>query len=180
MRSLVTTYRQQLTPEQIRHLTLNYSMSSQGAKHPNGPVGWIIRDEGQLELYSGNAKSLFCLSGERLDISSLYFNKADHISLIPKGITNFRILGKNFVRSLHDGQKILAIKPNANLNQLYVIGPETRVIVDGRIGEIINPRPILDIFEEKQIFETDESILGVPTPATELFNYMKALIGIVS
>lgn len=171
-------YKHLVGGEQIRHLTLNYSMTSHVAKHPRGPVGWMIRDDGQVDIYAGPVRSIHSINGQRIEISKAYSNQASTINFTSQGIQNLRILGKHFVKKLHDGQSILAIKPKASLNSVFVIGPETKVMVDGRIGDIINARPLLDIVEETPIFDTthlNETVLPVNI---ELFYMWKDMIGI--
>jgi len=156
MKSIIQSYKKYLNNENIRHLLLNYSMSSHGAKHPNGPVGWIIRDEGQVDIYAGKARQIMGIKGEYVTMSTFAHHLSERTTFTVKGISNFRILGKHFVREIFDGQQVLAIKPGVSLGSYSVIGPETFVQnEDGTIGRIILSVPILELFDERMIFDVD-------------------------
>jgi hypothetical protein len=154
-------------------------MSSNGARHPEGPVGWIMRDEGQLDLYAGKSKFLMSVKGDTLLMASSSSILAEKINLFSNGISNFRILGKFFAKELFDGQKVLAVKPNVNISQYGVFGPETQVISPAGPCQIVNLVPLNQILDERMIFDTDpdESLL---MPAhVEICKIIRQEIGVI-
>lgn len=144
---------------QVRHILLNFSSQEQCFRHPDGPVGMVLRDQGQVDIYAGKCKSVLSLSGDFYNTAINYSVVAERINLRAKSITNLKILDKHFNKKLHEGQKVLAIKPDAQLSQHFVIGPNTKVLVAGVIGEIILPVPILDLFDERLVFEEDPNVI---------------------
>lgn len=177
MKSIFTLYKELLSNENIRHLLLNYSMTSNGARHPSGPAGWVIRDEGQVDIYAGKSRIILGLKGEHLSLSTAYHNISEKITFTSRGITNFRILGKTFNVNLFEGQKVLATKPNVILASYSVIGPNTYVVnEDGSVGRIVGSIPIPEIFDERLIFEESVDNKLLP-PSVEIFNLVKTLLG---
>lgn len=157
---------------------MNYSWDSQGMRHPNGPLGLVLRDEGQVQIYAGKSQSIWGIKGERVDISTNYHNLAERINFTSRGITNLRFLGRFFTKEIHDGQKVVAIKPNASIATYSVIGPETKVLVDGKIGEIISPVPMIRIFDERMIFDMDPNDKNLMPAGAEITKYVFNAMGV--
>lgn len=156
MKSIFSSFKEVLSNQNIRHLLMNYSMSSHGARHPDGPVGWIIRDEGQVDIYAGKSKLVLGINGELVSVARTVHHLSERTNFSVKGISNFRILGKHFSKELFDGQKVLAIKPKISISSYSVIGPETYVLnTDGSIGQIVNSIPLPTIFDERLVFQED-------------------------
>lgn len=163
-----------LSDANIKHNTFDYGQNTQGIRHPYGPLGVMLRDQGQVDIYAGGSRLLLGLKGEQVSLSTINKTVADRISFSAKGISNFRILGRSFSKKIHEGQKVVAIKKGVTITGLSVIGPETKVIVDGVIGDILNPVPMIRIFDERAIFEDpDDTLLLVSD--VEIFNYVNSL-----
>lgn len=173
--NIIDLYKKFFSNESIRHISLNWSQTEQGLRHPKLPVGLVLRDQGQTDLYAGKSRLILGVNGECVNISTNYHNIAEKISFTSKGITNFRILGKHFVQEIYDGQKVLAIKTKKSIKGYSVIGPNTYVMVDGQIGEIINPTPLEEIFDERLIFTTEDETGIAPAPV-EIFKFVDSLI----
>lgn len=162
----------------LRHLLMNYSGTSNGLRHPEGPIGLMLRDEGQLDAYAGKSRLLLGVNGELLTISSKAHHISESTNFTTKGISNFRILGKAFVKNIFEGQKVLAIKPNVDLSLYSIIGPTTYIQnPDGSISKFVNLVPLPQIFDERQIFATDDYDSNLLPPAAELAIFVKSLMG---
>lgn len=160
----------------IRHLLMNYSMTSHAARHPQGPVGWILRDDGQVDIYSGKSRLIMGTKGEFLTISTFASHNAERIGFTTNGITNFRILGKFFNKELFAGQKVTAVKPSVSLGNYSVIGPETKIMSPAGPCEIINPVPLTKIFDERMIFDVDKEDENLLPASVENFNLIMDLV----
>jgi hypothetical protein len=169
-------YKEFLNPFNIRHQAFNYSMTSHGARHPDGPVGWILRDEGQADIYAGKARIILSTKGEHLSISTNYANMSERAAFHTKGITNFRILGKHFVKEIFNGQKVVAIKEGESISSYSVIGPNTKVIVGGMVGDIINPVPMNKVFDERMIFDSDPEDKKLLPSSVEIVQLLQSLM----
>lgn len=174
MKDYFSLYKKFFSNENIRHLTMNYSMSSHGARHPEGPVGWILRDEGQVDVYAGKTRLIMGVNGEFVTNAGNMHCYANNISFTTKSIRNIHFLQKHFNPKLFNGQKILAVKKDIKISQYSLIGPNTYVInEDGTKGQLVNTVPITSVFDESLLFEEDASLL--PT-AVEIFNFVKSTI----
>ncbi len=176
VRNLLRNYSKVFNNDTVRHVLLNWSESEQCIRHPSGPIGWIIRDQGQLHLYAGKCHSILSMDGSFLNIATKYALVTESANITTRGINNFRILGKHFNKKLHDGQTILSVIPKTNISSLSVIGPETKVIVNGQIGDIINAIPIPKVFDVLQIFEQDPNDENLIHPDVEVFNLIKGIM----
>lgn len=171
--SFFDTYRKYLNEQHIRHLALNYSWRSSCMRHPENPTGVMIRDEGQVQLYAGKTQSILAMSGDRLDLSTNHLIISEKLGITTKGITNLKILGKNFTKELFNGQKVVAIKPNASISKYFVMDATTRVVPE--TGEIINKVPMGNIFDERLIFEIDSVDKNLLPPTVEILELVRGL-----
>jgi hypothetical protein len=177
MKSIFSIFKDVLSNQGIRHLLMNYSMSSHGARHPEGPVGWILRDEGQVDIYAAKTKLILGVNGELLSIARNAHHIAERTNFTVRGISNFRILGKYFSKDLFEGQKVLAVKPKVTLSAYSVIGPDTQVInSDGSTGKIVNTIPLQTIFDERMIFETDIEDKNLLPSSVLVMNLVKSFM----
>lgn len=177
MNNFFKAYSAYLNALNIRHQTLNYSWTSNGMKHPNSPVGVLVKDTGQVQIYAGKTQSIWSLKGERLELSTVYHNIAQKITFTTKGITNFRILGKHFVKEIFEGQKVLAIKPDVNINSYGLIGPQTQIISPAGPCTITNLVMLDKIFDERMIFDLDPNDKNLLPPKVEIARLVKSLLG---
>jgi hypothetical protein len=171
-------FMQAVSNKAIRHLLMNYSMTSHAARHPEGPVGWILRDDGQLDLYSGKTRLIMGTKGELVTVSTFANHISEKLGITTKGISNFKILGKSFNKDIFQGQKVPAVNKSITLNNYSVIGPETKIISPAGPCEIINPVPLTKIFDERMIFEADKEDMNLLPANVEIFNLVKAAIGV--
>lgn len=161
----------------IRHQALNYSWTTNGMKHPNGPLGVLLKDTGQVQVYAGKAQSIWSLKGERLDLSTTYHNISQKITFTTKGITNFRILGKHFVKEIFEGQKVLAIKPEVSISSYGLIGPQTQIVSPAGPCVITNLVMLDKIFDERMIFDSDPNDKNLLPPKAEIVKLVKSFLG---
>lgn len=149
-------------PVNTRCHTLNGSTGDHVIRAIEGPAGLVVRDIGQVQLFAGKTQSIWSIKGERIDISTVYANHSEKINFFPRGITNFRILGKFFTKTLFDGQKVLAVNPGIDISKYSVTGPNGNV-------------PLSTIFTPVVIFDKDPNEV-LPAYA-EIFSMVKTLLG---
>lgn len=177
MKSLFSSFKDALSNQSIRHLLMNYSSTSAGSRHPEGPVGWIIRDEGQVDIYAGKTKLVLGVNGELVSIAKNAHHISEKTLFTVNGITNFRILSKHFTEEIFNGQKVLAVKPSILINTYSVIGPDTYVLnTDGSQGTIINSVPLDQIFDERMIFDLDKNDKNLLPPSVLIANLLRNIM----
>ena len=142
-----------LSDAAIKHITYDWSHNEQGIRHPHIPEGICMRDNGFVDIYAGKSKLLLGLRGEVLLQAAIFQSIAERISFVPRGIENFRILGKHFNKEIFKGQKLLTLKNGESIDNYSVIGPQTVVIMENGVGKIINSVPLTSFIEVKELFE---------------------------
>lgn len=171
VRDLLRTYKEKTNSIHVSHTTWNWSEEEQCVRHPSAPIGWIIRDQGYLDLFAGKTRSILSLKGESVHVATYYSVFSEYINFIPKGIKNFRIGGKHFNESLFKGQKIPALKTPQSMVGKFVIGPQT--IWNEQTQQFINPIPLEEVFEVVTIFETPTDDQYLLHPDVEIYNMLK-------
>jgi len=152
-------------PRAIRHHALNWHATEIAAKHPQLPVGWILRDQGQADIFAGKSKLVMAVNGDTLRLAVRYQLQSEKISFISSGIENFRILGKHFNKEIFDGKPVPVAKVPASTikESCFFMSPAG------------TPVPFTDFFDLAEVFRTP------PEPVTqelEMFNCVnKALKG---
>lgn len=175
VRDLLRRYSKQFTNDTIRHVLLNWSETEQCIRHPSAPIGWIIRDQGQLHLYSGKSHIVLGIDGDHVSMATNYAVHSENINMVPNNIRNFRILGKSFRKQLFDGQSIIA--PKTDLKGHSIIGPGTKVNVGGVVGDIIGAVPMESVFDITSIFENDPNDANLLPAAAEVYNFLDQVMG---
>jgi hypothetical protein len=142
----------------IKHLAFNVSETEQFIKHPKGPLGIVLRDQGMVDIYAGSVKQIYAINGDALLIANRYGINANLISFTVSDIVNFKLLGKNINPTIFAGKKLLA--PKIDLTPLALVGPNTTV--DQKTQKLINTVPATSVFEEVTLFETTKDSLLLP------------------
>jgi len=124
-----------------------YSRGSIGLRSPYCPSGVVFRETGQSELYSGISKVVLDASGAVGVLSDFLGIRSSSIRIKVPDLESFKINNKGLNSSLEKNSFVL--RPKVDLNGFKVIGPQSYVQVDPGtgIGEIVNPVPIIDLFE---------------------------------
>lgn len=167
---------QNFTNTTIRHILFNYSASEIGVHHPSLPCGVVFRDQGQADLYSGKARLILTTNGNIALIGKTVGLSGEYISLIPKDIKNFRILGKHFEKKTFDQtRKLTSLKEAGVLEKYTVIDPIT-TFVDPNTYKIINSVPLTSVLESFDLFEVDPMDKSLPSPDIEIHNLIKGYL----
>jgi hypothetical protein len=159
----------------LKHILLNYSESETGLRHPKGPVGIINRDQGQVDIYAGRTKSILSVNGQFVNIAKQFGVFAETILFVPKSIKNLKIGNKHFNKAIYEGVQVVTQKLPSGLAELWVIGPETSV--DPNTGIILNPVPLGEVLELKELFEEDPVQALLPNADAQLHNHWKTTLG---
>lgn len=164
-------YPQRVEPNTIRESVLGYSDTELGTRHPSLPVGYMVRDTGQFDLYAGSVRVIGGLNG------GLFFQAG---SLLLKS-QRFDVLGVNHFEATFDRKrinpelgvnKIVTIKPSVKIEDYSVLGPNARV--DLTTGEILDKVKLSSVFTVED-FLTGDILLD--TPEVDHYNSLVALLG---
>ena len=145
---------------QVEHLLKNHSITTLGYRHPSMPVGWVIRDQGILDLFAGATK--FCI-----DLEGFALLKAAKFISINGGIVRLRadsfdkiiIQNRKFNAKAYNKTKVAYLK---KADGLSVMNASTKA--DPHTG-IISPKiPLTDVFDFDDIFD---DVTELPTYTTE-------------
>ena len=154
------------SPANIRHQTLNWHQTEVAARHPSAPIGWIARDQGQLDLFSGRSRIILDSDGYLLLTGSSLGILADKINLKPSSISNFSIMGKSFNKEAFSGALFAKAKVSKEVinSQCYFALPGGGVI------------PFSDFFELLPVFEEAPALKNTQTERADcISNAMKGL-----
>jgi hypothetical protein len=160
-----------MTNDTIRGHIVGYSDSEIGQRHPHLPLGMMVRDTGQFDLYAGSTRVIGGMSGYLgLLTNSIYTTcrvlRAPNISWYDLSFGH-----KTINVSLSKELSFISTKKSTNLGGYFIIGPETRV--DPNTGEILNKVSASSVFSKTELFEDD--ILS-DNPELEHFNAFMRLI----
>lgn len=153
MKNLFKNAIKSISNENIRHILLNWSETEIGKRHPSGPIGFVLRDQGIVDIYSGKTRFLLDITGNTVSICTNFTSVSTTTNFKTVDIESFKINGKSFDSDLFLGQSIAAI---GDISSYSVIGPQTRVVVNGAIGELIDTVPMSKFMTPKQIFSTPQ------------------------
>lgn len=161
----------------IKHLLYNYSQSEVGLRHPDGPVGIMARDQGQLDAYAGRSRTLWTIEGLMATFAKYWALVADRIVLRTADAHTLSVNGRVLSRELHAGQDLCAMRKALTPTMGFV---DKELQIDTRTGKILSGfLPVTDYIEPRKMFEADlgDDIL----PSAEERRYVlwsKALGGI--
>ena len=141
-----------VTSSSIKHLAYNYSNTELGKSHPTAEIGWAIRDQGQLDLFSGKARIVLQDSGVILLKSNDLAIIQERIAMKVSDIKNFYLNNKHLNSDIFHKDKL----PIFNQQDLRFIGPSTYVQNnDGSIGNIIQTVDFNTAITLKSLFESN-------------------------
>lgn len=171
--SFPKAYSELVSDAATKHLLRNWSGTEIGIRHPNGPIGLVCRDQGQVDIYSGRTRAILSIDGKYLNLAKNFTVVSEIINLVSKDITSLLVRGKYFNPILHDGEKVLVSKV-ASLESYQVIGPRTRW--DERTQTFIDTIPLTDLVQLEPVFIQPEQPL--PNKESEVFKIGNQLLGI--
>jgi len=173
MKGLIQQFTQSVSDKYLKHIAFNYSAREIGIKHPNGPIGIVCRDQGQLDLYAAKARVLLSTNGDIYNLGKDYVVAADNIYLNSKHIENFKILGKTFNTKVFSGKEVLS--PKGDLSKVYLLTDKS-VVVNNRV---INTVSLESMIERTKIFEDELISQMLPDYTTSLGDFIsKAIQGV--
>lgn len=137
----------------LKHIAYNYSQSEMGIRHPDGPVGIMARDQGQLDAYSGRSRTIWTVQGWIVSLAKLWAAVCDKILLRTPDIQSLKINGRHFNPALHQGQEVAAIKKSLS-NEVGFVHKDLQIdIHSGRIAWGFLPST--DYLDPQKVFEED-------------------------
>lgn len=148
---------------QVEHLLKNYSISSIGTKHPDLPVGYVLRDQGLIDIFAGSSKLI-------LDLEGYGILKSNKFIGIQSGVIRFKAASfdkilfqdRKLNSKAYNKQKVAYLKDNAK--NTYLISDSSKV--DLHTGNITPKVALNDLFEFDSIFD---DITELPSYSTESF-----------
>ena len=163
-----------ITNESVRHILLNYSESEIGFRHPKSPVGAVLRDQGQADIYAGLSRLILTVDGQALLKSDQVGISGRGIYLNSPSIESIKFLSKNISPAIFNGRKVATFLKE-DISDVWVIGPATRV--DPETGEIINKLSLKDVLEPKLFFEASPEDTTVDSRVQKYAIMAKAMAG---
>ena len=153
----------------IKHIAYNWSAAELGKKHASLPVGWCIRDQGQLDLFAGKSRIVLQTDGTSLIKGKDLALMQERISLKVSDIKNFAINGRYINPDLFFNDKLPVFKQT----NVSFIGPETYIQNnDGSIGMIVNAKQFTDVIDLKSLFISNK----VKTKESQTLQVYKEII----
>ena len=161
--SINNEYKNKFTPDQLRHLLLNWSNSELGLHHSELPVGYVIRDQGQFDIFSGNSILQLNMDGiGNIQTDRLIEFKSPYILLNSLSPDTLIFKNRIFTSSSFNKKKTLFIKDK--IDGYYLMNDETQA--DPSTGIITPKIPLSDVFDVDSIL-TD--FAGLPDYMTETY-----------
>jgi len=156
VRIAIDSYKERFTNESLRHILLNYSDTEIGQRHPELPIGSMLRDQGQFDLYAGPTRLIGNMDGGLYTISSTLSLNANSINVNCATPQSFVLNGKRFTEKVHNGSLFISAKSLQNLEGIgFIKVPgnnqgETKAL---QSGDLINTLPASEVFELLGVFE---------------------------
>lgn len=141
------------TGSTVKHLAFNYSQSEVGLRHPDGPIGIMARDQGQLDAYAGRARTLWLVDGLCISLARCWGVIADRVVLRVPDVHSLVVNGRVLSRELHAGQDLCALRKPLTATVGFV---DKDLQIDTKTGKILSGfLPVTDYIEPRKIFEQD-------------------------
>lgn len=158
------------TSASVKHIAYNYSNTELGKTHPKIDVGWAIRDQGQLDLFSGKSRIILQDTGTILIKSNDLAIIQERIAMRVADIKNFYLNNKHLNAEIFHKDKL----PIFNTHDLKFVGPETFVRNnDGSIGVLEHTVDFNTAVTLKSLFESDPV---QKTKATQTLDIYKEIL----
>lgn len=147
VRKVLGTFADRVTNNSIRNILINYSEREVGLRHPDLPLGVMVRDQGQFDLYAGPTRLIGTMDGDMLGLARIFAVKASMAVLAAPGPESLVLAGKTPVRAAHAGADFLSFLPMATSEfpTLFVRKLEGDQIVDVPMAALFQP---LSVFED--------------------------------
>lgn len=145
----------------LKHIMFNYSQSEVGFRHPDGPVGAMARDQGQLDLYSGRCRLIMSVDGYTLTMARSWGLMSDTIVFRTPSIQSMKFNGRVLGQNLYGGQNVFALRSEIPktvgfVSQDLLINLQTGRIQSGFI-------PVSTYLDPQKVFEADLGTDILPT-----------------
>lgn len=168
MKTTVKAMLELFTGSTHKNIGYNYSQSEVGIRHPDGPVGLMVRDQGQLDAYSGRARTIWTLDGLVLTLSKIWGVVSDKIVLKSQDISSLKINDKIFNPALFKGQELIMVTSPVPDNMGFIssdlqIDPNTGRIISGFI-------PYKRLFQPTRMFLDDPETEIYPSKEVRKYN----------
>lgn len=156
VRIAVDSYKERFTNESLRHILLNYSDTEVGQRHPELPLGYMLRDQGQFDIYAGPTRIIGTMEGGLHTYSSTTTINTGTLSINCSTPQAFSLNGKRFIEKTHNGSLFIAAKALKNLEGIGFVKVtgnsqgETKAL---QTGDLINTLPASEVFELLGVFE---------------------------
>lgn len=129
-----------ISGKKILEQTHCYKPYTVGIRSPYAPVGVVCREEGQLDLYSGNARLLMGTEGTVYVLCSQLGVRADKVNFKVPNVSDVLIAGFNLNKELETNSLVPVL--TSSINDLSVIGAQTYVLTDPETGVGIIKDPV--------------------------------------
>lgn len=140
------------TSASVKHIAYNWSNTELGKTHPKAEIGWAIRDQGQLDLFSGKSRIILQDTGTILIKSNDLAIIQERIAMKVADVKKFYLNNKHLNSDIFHKDKL----PIFNRTDLKFIGPETYVQNnDGSIGFLVQDIDFNTAITLKSLFESD-------------------------
>ncbi len=159
----------QFSSASVKHIAYNWSAHELGCKHTKSNVGWVLRDQGQIDLFAGKARFLMQTDGTSLLKGKDLAIIQERIALAVADIQNLFFNGKHISKEIFHKDKLPIFKHE----DLSFIGPATYVQNnDGSQGQLVNTISFDEAITLKSLFENTE----VKTQQKQTYQVYKEII----
>jgi hypothetical protein len=150
-RGTLQAFNELFTPSSFKHVAFNYSEKEVGLRHPDGPVGLVLRDQGQADLYAGKSRVILGVDGIILNSCRWWATCAESIKLQASSISRLYIQGKTLNQQVFAGQTLAGLSVNLPEN-LGLITSD--LLIDTRTGRLISGFvPFSQVFSPQRVFD---------------------------
>ena len=165
LREIMRVYEEGLSSQDIRDIILNYSRTEVGLRARQGPVGFMVRDQGQVDQYAGRARHILTIDGFSLTMANAAAIVAGWINISPKEIRTLVLAGKTIDPEVHGGARL------AKLSQEV---PTGLYFCDAAGNASM---PVAYLISSQTVFNPAEST-GLESPDIESFNLSALAMGL--
>lgn len=159
-------YIENFDQSQVEYLLKNYTISSLGKKHPSLPTGYLIRDQGIIDIFSGFTKLGLDIEGFALLKAAKYVGiSGGLVRLKADSFDKIIIQNRRFTATAYNKIKLPFLKDK--LDGLYVMNSSTRA--DPNTGVIEPKIPLTDIFFTDSVFEDSVELATYETEMIKLW-----------
>ena len=106
---ITSDYKDSINSSNTKHLMLNWSESEIGHRHPDLPLGYVLRDQFQFDLFSGKSRLLLDGTGIILAMADYVTLKSKYTQITTQDITSFTINSKNINPKLFHTDYVLSM-----------------------------------------------------------------------